>query len=102
MAFAPKYQNLLEAGKFSSFRIKIVTLQAFGEHKQSKTTRNFKCITDAVYILMQQSVTAVLPNLRYSSGFILFTIPDASWTLALSLPSNLNKPIQTINNVTKI
>jgi len=35
MAFALKYQNLLEAGKFSSFRIKIVTLQAFGEHKQA-------------------------------------------------------------------
>jgi len=30
---------------------------------------------------MQQSVTAELPNLRYSSGSILFTIPAASWNI---------------------
>jgi hypothetical protein len=35
MAFALKYQNLLEAGKFSSFRFKTVKLQAFGDHKQA-------------------------------------------------------------------
>jgi hypothetical protein len=36
MAFALKYSNLLEAGQFSSFRIKTVTLQAFGEQKSSR------------------------------------------------------------------
>jgi len=30
-----KYPNLLEAGQNSCFRIKIVTLQAFVEHKQA-------------------------------------------------------------------
>ena len=35
MAFALKYPNLPEAGQFSSLRIKILTLQAFREHKQA-------------------------------------------------------------------
>jgi hypothetical protein len=35
MAFALKYPSLLEAGQFSGFRIKIVTLHAFDEHKQA-------------------------------------------------------------------
>jgi hypothetical protein len=36
MAFALKYPNLLEAEQFSSFGIKTVTLQAFGEQKSSR------------------------------------------------------------------
>jgi uncharacterized protein YxeA len=42
-----------------------------------------------MYILMQQSVTALL--------YILLTIPVASRILALSLLSNFNKTIQITN-----